>query len=52
MKTKDKERLVRCRPMLLRGLDIDAILPILVKEKVFSKKDEKEIVKDTRKEQR
>ncbi|KAI0211662.1 hypothetical protein LSAT2_003530 [Lamellibrachia satsuma] len=48
MKPSDKERLVKCRPILIRALDVVTIIPDLRKEGVFSREEEDMITKDAR----
>lgn len=48
MKPRDKERLVKFRPSLVRGLDLDRVLPPLRADGSFSEKDEEAITGDPR----
>ena len=48
MKPSDKERLVKCRPILIRSLDVVTILPDLRKNAVFSSEEEDVITSDAR----
>lgn len=52
MKPKDKERLVRCRPAMIRSMDINLVLPELRADDSFSKKDEESISADPRRRER
>ena len=48
MKPRDKEKLVKFRPALIRGLDVDRILIPLREEGLFTDMDEADIHRDTR----
>jgi len=48
MKPRDKERLVKFRPALVRGLDVDRVLIPLRQEGLFTDKEEDAIMGDTR----
>ncbi|KAK2158667.1 hypothetical protein NP493_1782g00021 [Ridgeia piscesae] len=48
MKPRDKERLIKCRPILIRALDVVTIIPDLRKKSVFSREEEDLITKDAR----